>query len=102
MDDPRAARILDIVAKETLVDRSKLVPEATIDSLGIASLDIIQTIFALETEFDIEIPVAGERAGAEFSTVKELVDHVIAELDRVAKARLEKETQKHPATQDGE
>jgi acyl carrier protein len=78
MDDPRVSRILDIVAKETFVERAKLRPEATIDELGIASLDIVQTVFALETEFNIEIPVAREGGGAEFATVKELVDHVLA------------------------
>jgi acyl carrier protein len=84
MMDARASRILDIVAKETFVDRSKLLPEATIDDLGIASLDIVQSIFALETELDIEIPVAREGGGAEFATVGDLVSHVLAVLDRKA------------------
>jgi acyl carrier protein len=87
MDDPRVSRILDIVAKETLVDRAKLLPEAMIDTLGIASLDVVQTIFALEEEYDIEIPVARQGGGIEFLTVKSLVDHVIAVLDRVADER---------------
>ena len=78
MNNPRVERILDILAKETFVDRAKLVPEATIEELGIASLDVIQAIFALETEFDVEIPVTGDSAGGvEFSTVQDLVDHVV-------------------------
>jgi acyl carrier protein len=83
MNDPRVSRILDIVAKETLVERDRLVPEAMIDKLGIASLDVVQTIFALEEEYDIEIPVARQGGGLEFLTVKALVDHVIAVLDQV-------------------
>jgi acyl carrier protein len=82
--DPRASRILDIVAQETLVEREKLRPEAAIAELGIASLDVVQTIFALETEFDIEIPVAREGGGLEFATVGELLHHVLAVLDRKA------------------
>jgi acyl carrier protein len=62
MGDKRAARILDIVAAETFVDREKLVPDATIDDLGIASLDIVQAIFALENELGIELPVARKAA----------------------------------------
>jgi acyl carrier protein len=85
-NDPRSSRILDIVAAETFVDRNKLVPEATIDDLGIASLDIVQAIFALETELGIEIPVAGQGAGAEFVTVGELVEHVLAALDQASPA----------------
>jgi acyl carrier protein len=87
MNDPRASRILDIVAAETFVDREKLVPGATIDDLGIASLDIVQAIFALETGLGIDIPVAGEGGGAEFATVGELVSHVLAALDAVSPGR---------------
>lgn len=87
MQDARASLILDIVAKETFVDRDKLVREATIDDLGIASLDIVQTIFALETRFDIEIPVAREGGGVEFATVGDLLDHVLAVLDAKAAAQ---------------
>jgi acyl carrier protein len=87
MGDKRAARILDIVAAETFVDREKLVPDATIDDLGIASLDIVQAIFALETELGIEIPVAGQGGGAEFATVGQLVSHVLDALDAAAPDR---------------
>ncbi len=86
MDDLRASRILDIVAKETFVDRDKLVSDATMEELGIASLYLVQTMFALEEEYDIEIPVAGKGGGLEFVTVKSLVDHVILVLDQAAVA----------------
>ena len=82
MTDPRRDEILDIVAKETGIDRARLLPEASIEELGIPSLDMVQTIFELESRFDVEIPVVSERAGAEFSTVGDLVDHVLATLDR--------------------
>lgn len=45
--------ILDIIAEEALVDRAKLTPEATLESLGIASLDIISIVFALEERFGL-------------------------------------------------
>ncbi len=37
-------------------DESRLKPEATIESLGLDSLDKIEFIFALEKEFDITVP----------------------------------------------
>lgn len=80
-DDPRVGDILDIVARETAIARERLVPAATIDELGIPSLDMAQTLFALESHFDVEIPVVSERAGAEFATVADLVDHVLVTLD---------------------
>lgn len=73
----REAEILDIVSKETGVDRVRLVPDAAIADLDIPSLDLVQTIFALETRYGIEIPVVSERAGAEFTTVGDLVNHVL-------------------------
>jgi acyl carrier protein len=87
MVDPRVSLILDIFAKETFVDRAKLVPEATIDDLGIASLDIVQAVFAIESEFNIDVPVTGQGAGLEFPNVKSLVDHVLNIMDQTAAGR---------------
>ena len=86
MDDPRANDILDIVAKETAVDRARLVPDAQISDLGIPSLDLVQAIFAIEEKYKVDIPVNAERSGAEFLTVHDLVSHVLATLDRTAAA----------------
>ena len=81
-DDPRVAVILDIIAKETAVGRERLTPGVTIAALDIASLDMVQAIFALENRFGVEIPVISDRSGAEFETVGELVYHVLATIDR--------------------
>jgi acyl carrier protein len=48
-----ADEILDVIAKEALIEKGKLTPEATLESLGIASLDIISIVFALEDRFGI-------------------------------------------------
>lgn len=85
MADPRVDEILGIVAKETGVDRARLAPEARLSDLGIPSLDLVQTIFAIESHFDVEVPVVQDRAGSEFDTVGELIGHV---LDAVDKARV--------------
>jgi acyl carrier protein len=76
--EPQVAEILAIVAKETSVDSERLTPDATIASLDIASLDMVQAIFALETHFDVEIPVAADQENGEFATVGGLVNHVLA------------------------
>ncbi len=80
--DPRVTQILDIFAKETATERVLLRPEATIEDLGIASLDLTLAVFQLESVFDIEIPVIAARPGTEFGTVGELVGHVIAVMDK--------------------
>ena len=76
MDDQRSGEILDIVSKETNVPREKLGADVKMDTLGIPSLDMVQAIFALESHFDIEIPVASNQTGSEFATVGDLVRHV--------------------------
>lgn len=80
--DPRAAEILDIVAKETGVERDRLRPDARIADLQIPSLDMVQAIFEIEARFDVEVPVVADRAGAEFETVGELIAHVLAAIDK--------------------
>lgn len=81
MSDPRSDEILDIVAKETGVDRACLTPDAVLSDLEIPSLDLVQTIFAIEERFKVDIPVVSESTGAEFQTVGDLVRHVLATLE---------------------
>ena len=80
--DPRTSDILDIVAKETQLDRGLLTLEATIEGLGIPSLDMVQTIFEIEARYDVEIPVVSDRSGAEFTTIGDLVGHVLTAIDK--------------------
>lgn len=83
-DDPRVQRILEIFAKETSTDMAALQPAATLESLGVESLDLTMSVFALEEAFDIEIPVIVESTGGEFLRVGDLVTRVIAILDKKA------------------
>lgn len=92
MTDPRAAVMLDIIARESGVPRASLVPEASIEALGIPSLDLTQALFEIEEHFDIEIPVVAPTrtdggAQAEFVTIGDLLAHAVAVIDRT-----------HPAT----
>ncbi len=81
-DDPRVPEILGIIARETEIPRDRLTPDATIEALGIASLDMVQAIFAVESHFNIEIPVVADRSGAaEFVTVGDLLAHILATID---------------------
>jgi acyl carrier protein len=81
MDDPRADEIIDIISTETRVPKDRLSESAPMDTLGIASLDLVQAIFAVETHFGIELPMAENSSGAEFVTVGDLIRHVLATVD---------------------
>jgi len=47
--------ILDVLAKETGIDRSGLRLDATFAELDIGSLDFVSALFMLEDKFDITI-----------------------------------------------
>jgi acyl carrier protein len=75
--------VLDIIAEESLVERSALAPGATLESLGIQSLDIISIVFALEDRFGIVLEQS-EFEGV--TTVDQLVDIIVAKANAAAQA----------------
>jgi acyl carrier protein len=78
-DQPgRTALILDIVAKETGVSRDRLALDQSLAALEVPSLDMVQTVFELESRFGIEIPVISSAGNTEFETVGDLVAQVLA------------------------
>jgi acyl carrier protein len=75
--------ILDVVAREALVERGKLTADATLESLGIASLDMISIVFALEDRFGIVLEQP-EFEGVQ--TVDALVQLILAKTSGAAPA----------------
>ena len=67
-------KIIQIIASECEVDASKIVPEATLDDLGISSVDLVQVMFQIEEEFDVYL--ADEEVGADTESVGQLLDAV--------------------------
>ncbi len=49
-------RVIEILATQALLDPSEIGPEATIESLGLDSLGLVEAIFAIEEAFDIQVP----------------------------------------------
>ncbi len=76
-DAGRTALILDIVAKETGVARDRLALDQSLVALEVPSLDMVQTVFELESRFGIEIPVMSSAGSTEFETVGDLVAQVL-------------------------
>ena len=67
--------ILDIVAEEASISREALAPEATLESLGVASIDVVSVIFTLEDRFGLILETEDVK-GAQ--TVQDFVDAVMA------------------------
>ena len=67
-------KIIQIIATECEVDASIIVPDASLDDLGISSVDLVQVMFQIEEEFDVYL--ADEEVGADTESVGQLLDAV--------------------------
>ena len=76
-------KILAIISREAAIDRSRLAPCATLDSLAIASLDVINILFAIEDECGIELDAAQFEG---VKTVQQFLDVVLAKAGAIPQA----------------
>jgi acyl carrier protein len=65
-------QIVDVIVSEGMIDRDKIKMDATIESLGLKSIDIVMILTALEEKFDVYIPMDGPFHEAK--DVKDLID----------------------------
>jgi acyl carrier protein len=76
MDDTIAARVIRVIAKNQHMAPEAIQPESTFQDLAIDSLDGIQIVFALEEEFNINIP---DDAAREFRSIGQVIEAIRAE-----------------------
>ncbi len=50
------SKVIEIIADHAIVEPSDLSDESTLESLGIDSLGLVESIFAIEEAFNIQIP----------------------------------------------
>ena len=67
-------RVKNVIVDQLSVDADEVTLEASfVDDLGAASLDVVELIMGLETEFDIEIP---DEDAEKISTVGDAVEYI--------------------------
>ncbi len=67
-------RVKSVIVDQLSVDEADVTPEASfVDDLGADSLDVVELIMGLETEFDIEIP---DEEAENISTVGDAVEYI--------------------------
>lgn len=49
-------KVIEIIAEQAMLDVSDVTPESSLEDLGIDSLGLVESIFAIEEAFDISIP----------------------------------------------
>jgi acyl carrier protein len=65
LDDPtRLQRMLDVIAREGNLDPSKITPTATLETLGLASMEVVTILTGIEEELDVYIPMDAELSSA--------------------------------------
>jgi acyl carrier protein len=69
-------KVIEIIAEQALLESSDVSMDSTLEDLGIDSLGLVESIFAIEEAFDIQVPFnANEPEKNEFdiSSVRSIV-----------------------------
>ncbi len=69
-----AETLTSILTEKFSVPEEKIRGEATLDTLGLDSLDLIEVLFEVEEAFDIRIPQDG--AAIRAATIQQLLDTI--------------------------
>lgn len=72
--DEMVNQIIDTICTEGMIDREKVTPDATIESLDLKSIDIVMILTAIEDKFDVYIPMDGPFHDAK--NVKDLIEAI--------------------------
>ena len=73
MSDDLTQRVIASIAEAQHMEPEQITIDSSFEELGIDSLDGINILFVVETEFDISIP---DEAAQRIRTVREMVDGV--------------------------
>lgn len=51
-----SSRVIRIIAEQAMLEPSDVTMDSTLEDLGIDSLALVESIFAIEQEFDVTVP----------------------------------------------
>lgn len=69
-------KVIEIIAEQAVLESSDVTMDSTLESLGIDSLGLVESIFAIEEAFDISVPFnanAPEESDFDISSVATIV-----------------------------
>jgi len=73
MSDELAEKVLSVIATSKRIPRERVSLESTLEDLGMDSLDQLNLLFALESDFNISI---SDEEAKSIRTVREMVEGV--------------------------
>ena len=63
-------KVIEIIAEQAVLEPGDVSLTSTLEDLGIDSLGLVESIFAIEEEFDIQVPFnANEPTASDFDTL---------------------------------
>jgi len=75
-------KVIEIIAEQAVLEPSDVTLDSTLEDLGIDSLGLVESIFAIEEEFDIQVPFnANDPSESDFDISN--VQSIIAGIDRL-------------------
>ena len=69
--------LLDLIAHEALIEKSKLVPSATLADVGLDSVGVVSIVFAVEEKYGVEVPEDAFNEVADLGAFLGLLESVI-------------------------
>lgn len=84
MTDGVQDQVIAIIAQQAVLDRADVTPDSRLADLGLDSLGLVETIFAIEEAFDVSVPFNANdpaASGFDLSSVASIVAAVQALID---------------------
>jgi acyl carrier protein len=63
ISEPVSEQVIAIIAEQAVLEPSDVTAENTLEDLGIDSLGLVESIFAIEEAFDISVPFNANEPG---------------------------------------
>ena len=76
-----AEKVIAILAEQAMIEPSDVALEDTLEKLGVDSLGLVETVFAIEETFDVHVPFNANEPGSkafDISSVASIVRAVEA------------------------
>lgn len=86
MFEQTAQRVIDVIVSTQKLEPNKVTIDSTFEELQIDSLDGLNIVFALENEFDIDIP---DDKAKELTNVRQVAEQINALLESKAQPSAE-------------
>lgn len=82
LDPAMLDKIIDVIATEGRIERAAISPTATLETLGLESMDVVMILAGLEDVLDAYIPMNSDLAASR--NLAEFVGAAVAEMKRTS------------------